>query len=202
MTEVNTAKSAPMSRATNGPFDRSEVSSLDNYASFGSLSLVPLEGMDIRLEVEEESQRVLAISIHLDHSSLQLQGFAAPKTEGLWHEVRGQLFQSIRAQGGLVEERIGSFGPELVAQLPSETGDSTLRKFSRFIGVDGPRWFLRGTVSGAAINDPAAASQIETIFRSVVVDRGSEPLPPRDLLPLMFPEGIVAPPRLHGGFLN
>lgn len=188
-----------MNRPVAGPFDISEIATLDGHASFGSIKLVPLEGMDIRLEVEESSQRVLAISIHLNHSSLQLQAFAAPKTEGLWNEIRGQLFQSIRAQGGLVEERIGSFGPELVAQLPSDD-PSGPRRFSRFIGVDGPRWFLRGMVNGAAINDPAAASQIETIFRSVVVDRGTEALPPRDLLPLEFPEGIVAPPRALGSF--
>jgi hypothetical protein len=199
MSEINTTKSAPMNRSVAGPFDLSEVSGVETHASFGSIKLVPLEGMDIRLEVEESTQRVLAISIHLNHSSLQLQAFAAPKTEGLWNEIRGQLFQSIRAQGGLVEERIGSFGPELVAQLPSDDPAGP-RRYSRFIGVDGPRWFLRGMVSGAAINDPAAASQIETIFRSVVVDRGADPLPPRDLLPLEFPEGIVAPPRMLGGF--
>lgn len=199
MSDINTTKSAPMNRSVAGPFDAAEVASLDGHASFGSIRIIPVEGMDIRLEVEENTQRVLAISIHLNHSSLQLQAFAAPKTEGLWNEIRGQLFQSIRAQGGLVEERIGSFGPELLAQLQSDDPNGP-RRYSRFIGVDGPRWFLRGMVSGAAINDPASASQIETIFRSVVVDRGTEPLPPRDLLPLEFPEGIVAPPRMLGGF--
>ena len=173
----------------------------ENFADFGAIKFPPTEGMDVRLEIEENTQRVIAIAIHLNQSALQLQAFAAQKSEGLWHEVRAQLADSIRAQGGSSEERLGSFGPELVAQLPpSDDTPGAPRRHTRFIGVDGPRWFLRGLIGGAAITDPAAASQIDSIFRSVVVDRGAEALPPRELLPLKLPDGIVAPPpRLLGG---
>lgn len=163
---------------------------------------MPVEGMDLRLEIEEESQRVLAISVAFNQSTLQLQAFAAPKSEGLWHEVRGQIASGVAAQGGIVEERIGSFGPELIAQLPA-TDATSPRRYTRFIGVDGPRWMLRGTIGGAAITDPASASYIEGIFKSLVVERGTEALPPRDLLSLKFPEGVVAPPpRMLGGMLE
>jgi hypothetical protein len=84
-----------------------------------------------------------------------------------------------------------------VAKLPliDDQGSTVGHRYARFIGVDGPRWFLRGMIGGAAIHDPASASQIETLFKSVVVDRGSEPVPPRDLLALHLPAGIVTPPR-------
>jgi len=59
--------------------------------------------------------------------------------------------------------------------------------------VDGPRWFLRGVISGAAATDPEAAAQIEELFRSVVVVRGSAPMPPRDLIPLRVPAMPGAP---------
>lgn len=54
-------------------------------------------------------------------------------------------------------------------------------------GVDGPRWFLRGVLSGrAAIDDDAAAPLLE-VLRAAVVVRGTEPMAPRELLPLALP---------------
>jgi len=203
LSEYNTAKSAPTNRSVAGPFDVAEVANLDQYGDFGAIKVIPVDGMDIRLEIEEDTQRVLSVSITLNQSTLQLQAFAAPKSEGIWHEIRSQIGQSIRAQGGLLEERVGSFGPELIAQLPNTDPSDSSRRFARFVGVDGPRWFLRGVIGGAAINDPAAANQIESVYRSVVVDRGAEPIPPRDLLPLHIPQGVVAPPRpMIGGLLS
>jgi hypothetical protein len=203
MSEVNTAKSAPLNRSQSGPFDVSEVKNLDQYGDFGAIKIIPTEGMDIRLEIEEGTTRVVSVAIQLNQSTLQLQAFAAPKSEGLWHEVRRELAQSIRAQGGLLEERVGSFGPEILAQLPNSDPADTSRRFARFVGVDGPRWFLRGVIGGAAINDPAAANQIESVFRSSVVDRGNAAVPPRDLLELQIPDGVVAPPRaMIGGLFS
>ena len=48
-------------------------------------------------------------------------------------------------------------------------------------------WFLRGVISGQGVADPAAAEQIEEIYRSIVVVRGTTPMPPRDLIPLHMP---------------
>lgn len=185
------------SRSVSGPFDLSELSEPVALVDFGSIKLPPASNVDLRLEIEEGTNRVVAVAIDCMESTLQLQAFAAPKSEGVWQDVRGQLALSIKEQGGVVEERLGSFGPELLAKLPitDEHGASQGHRTARFVGVDGPRWFLRGLIGGAAINDPAAASVIEGIFRSAVVDRGSDPIPPRDLLPLAVPPGVVTPPR-------
>ena len=59
---------------------------------------------------------------------------------------------------------------------------------ARFIGVDGPRWFLRAVVSGRAAIEPAAATEVHDLIRTAVVDRGDEAMPPRELLPLRLPE--------------
>ena len=203
MSEVNTAKSAPLNRSHSGPFDVAEVKNLDQYGDFGAIKIIPTEGMDIRLEIEDGGTRVVSVAIQLNQSTLQLQAFAAPKSEGLWHEVRRELAQSVRAQGGLLEQRVGSFGPEILAQLPNSDPGDTSRRFARFVGVDGPRWFLRGVIGGAAINDPAAANQIESVFRSTIVDRGNAAVPPRELLELQIPDGVVAPPRaMIGGLFS
>lgn len=189
-------KSAPANRASTGPFDITELLNLDNSVDFGAIRVFPVEGVEIRLEIEESSQRVIAVTLELEESTLQLQAFAAPKNEGVWNEVRVQLAGSIESQGGFAEERLGSFGAELFVKLPIvENGANVGSRNARFVGVDGPRWFLRGLISGAALTDPAAASRIEALYRSTAVDRGVEPIPPRELLSLKVPDGVIAPPR-------
>jgi hypothetical protein len=147
----------------------------------------------LRLEVEEATQRVVAVTMDLDGSSLQLQAFAAPRSEGLWDEIREQIGQSVSSQGGEVEEIVGTFGTELIAKLPTESADGG-RGFraARFMGVDGPRWFLRGVIGGNAALDRKAAEGLENLFRKVVVIRGDNPMPPRELLQLKLPKDAVA----------
>lgn len=190
-------KSAPLDRASAGPFDYAEVAFNGAYLNLGSILLPTKDGLQVKLEVEEPGQRVVAVTLEFDDSALQLQAFAAPKSEGLWHSIRLQLEDSIVSQGGTVESRVGSLGPELLAKLPivNESGTQIGTRFSRFVGVDGPKWFLRGVISGAAITDPKASADIEDLFRSVTIHRDATPLPPGDLLSLHLPGGTVAPPR-------
>ena len=65
-------------------------------------------------------------------------------------------------------------------------------RLARFVGVDGPRWFLRGVISGEGTVDASAAADIEDIFRSVVVVRGTTPMPPRDPIPLHIPTDVTS----------
>ena len=94
--------------------------------------------------------------------------------------------------------RDGAFGPELLAQIPVAAGEgqSGHMRLARFIGVDGPRWFLRGVIAGEAAVDPAAAAQVEDLFRSIVVVRGATPMPPRDLIPLRLPAASSGAPTV------
>jgi gas vesicle protein len=181
---------------TSGPFDVSEIASRDGYVDLGALLIAPSEGLQLRLEVEEATQRVVAVTMDLNGSSLQLQAFAAPKSEGLWDEIREQIGQSVGSQGGQVEEVQGSFGSELIAKLPAGAADGSQGyRVARFIGVDGPRWFLRGVLGGAAAMDREAAAPLEALFRRIVVIRGDSPMPPRDLLQLRLPkDASVTPP--------
>ncbi|NUT72009.1 DUF3710 domain-containing protein [Pseudarthrobacter sp. C4D7] len=182
-------------RSGNGPFDESEITSRDGFVDLGALLITPSEGLQLRLEVEEATQRVVAVTLDLDGSSLQLQAFAAPKTETLWDEIREQIGQSVGAQGGQVEEVEGAFGTELVAKLPAGLPDGSQGyRVARFIGVDGPRWFLRGVLGGPAALERPAAEPLEALFRQVVVVRGDSPMPPRDLLQLRLPKDASATP--------
>lgn len=183
-------KSAPADRAELGPLDEAEANPARPYIDLGGLKVLPREGLNIRLEIEESTKRVVAAGLDFADSSLQVQPFAAPRTAGLWHEIREQIAAQITSQGGQITLRDGAFGPELLAQIPVVAdGQPVQMRLARFIGVDGPRWFLRGVISGAGAVDPVAAEQIDDLFRSIVVVRGSTPMPPRDLIPLKMPAG-------------
>lgn len=194
---ADSADDTAQGRRATGPFDVSEISSRDGYVDLGALLIAPRDGLQLRLEVEEATQRVVAVTMDLDGSSLQLQAFAAPRSEGLWDEIREQIGQSVGSQGGQVEEITGDFGPELVAKLPAGSADGSQGyRVARFIGVDGPRWFLRGVFGGEAALTREAAAGLEELFRKIVVIRGDNPMPPRDLLQLRLPKdatGSVPP---------
>ncbi len=166
------------------PEDEDEVGRLD----LGGLRVAVLPGMEARVEMDQQSQQVVWATIVDGQSALQLSAFAAPKTSGIWDEVRAEIVQSLRADGGSAEEVQGPFGTELAAQLPGQApGQGRALQPARFLGVDGPRWFLRGLLSGPAAADRQAAARLEDAFRRVVVDRGSDAMAPRDPLPLRLP---------------
>jgi len=192
------AKSAPADRAENGPLDESEANAVRPYVDLGGVKIVPRADLQLRLEIEEGSKRVVAVGLDYAGSTLQVQPFAAPRTSGLWREIREQIVEQIQKQGGETRITDGPFGPEVLAKIPV-TGpdqDGSVR-LARFVGVDGPRWFLRGVIAGEGAVNAEAAEQIEDLFRSIVVVRGNTPMPPRDLIPLHMPasatDGVIAP---------
>jgi len=180
-------KSAPADRATAGPLDESEANAVRPYVDLGGVKILPRAELHLRLEVEEGSKRVVAVGLDYAGSSLQVQPFAAPRTSGLWHEIREQIVDQIHRQGGTTQVVVGSFGPEVRADIPVADGHPGDSRLARFIGVDGPRWFLRGVIAGEGATDPDAAAEVEDLFRSIVVVRGNTPMPPRDLIPLHMP---------------
>ena len=56
----------------------------------------------------------------------------------------------------------------------------------RFVGVEGPRWFLRGLFLGLAA-EPGGSPELEQVFRDIVVVRGAEAMPPGEALPMRLP---------------
>lgn len=184
---VDSPKSAPDDRATAGPFDESEANQLRPYVDLGGIKVVPREELQLRLEVEDGTNRVVAVGMDFAGSTLQVQPFAAPRTSGLWDEIRDQIVDQINRQGGSTRIADGPFGPEVLAEIPGTSVGTVESRLVRFVGVDGPRWFLRGVISGEGAVNPEAAADIEDLFRSVVVVRGSTPMPPRDLIPLHMP---------------
>lgn len=179
-------KSAPSDRAENGPFDVGEVGLLTPYLDFGSIRIAPRPELQIRADVEETSKKIVALTLELAGHRLQLQAFAASKTAGIWLETLEALGNGIASQGGESSKFQGLVGLELHAKVPVKVDGKDDFRYTRFIGVDGPRWFLRGVISSPGLDDFHYAKLIE-LFRSTAVNRGDVAMPPGDLLPLRLP---------------
>ncbi|MFC7488495.1 DUF3710 domain-containing protein [Knoellia sp. CPCC 206453] len=188
-----TVPDAPVDRSS-GPFDATEVDDDDGRLDLGSLRVSGAEGMELRLEIDQEQQHVIAATAVIGESALQLQAFAAPRSGGLWAQIRSEIAVAIETQGGTADLEYTEFGTELRTRMPSAGPDGrTVFAPARFIGVDGPRWFLRGVISGRGAIDEASAAPLLDIFRETVVVRGSDPMAPRELLPLALPQEEAAP---------
>ncbi|TQS41280.1 DUF3710 domain-containing protein [Cryptosporangium phraense] len=172
----------------NGPWDAETVPADDvQRVDLGALRVPTLTDVELRVEANQQGQ-VASVVLTDGTSALELAAFAAPRTEGIWDEVRDELEAGIRADGGVVEHEHGEFGPELRAMVKVPDGSKQLL---RFVGVDGPRWFLRATFTGAAAADPDAGPQLTESVRQVVVVRGDDAMPVRDPLPLQLPREVV-----------
>ena len=175
-------------RPERGPFDSSQVTGMGPRVDLGAIWLPVLPGLELRMEVDKKTQRITGVACAVGGSGLQVQAFAAPRTEGIWDEIRGEIAASVTKQGGTVDDLPGPFGRELLARIPAQTPDGRPGvRPARFVGVDGPRWFLRGVLTGKAAVDPAEARLLETVFANIVVVRDQNPRPPRDLLTLHLP---------------
>ncbi len=199
----------PAAGATWGPWDAADDVPAAERVDFGSLQVPVSEGFEIQLNFAEEQGPLIAVV--REDSSLQLQAFAAPKSGGLWDDVRQEIADAVTQAGGSSEEAGGPFGTELHARVPADPspGPGGLQQV-RFLGVDGPRWFLRGVITGPAAQQAAAAAPLEEVFAAVVVVRGDHPVPPRELLEIQLPEEArqamaeqaAAEQQRFGGSLN
>lgn len=170
-----------------GPYDVSEAPEEDRI-DLGGLQVPTVDGMELRMEVDQRSGAVTGANLVLGGSSLQVQAFAAPKSRGLWEDVRSSLRDSVVSQGGTAETRPGVFGPELITRLPVKRADGrTGYRPARFLGVDGRRWFLRAILTGPALGDPEQARRFETLVSRLVVVRGTGAMAPQELIPLHLP---------------
>ncbi|WP_158506805.1 DUF3710 domain-containing protein [Streptomyces collinus] len=173
-----------------GPWDYSEVDQpVEGRLDFGGLILPIVDNMEIRVDVAGNA--IISATVVLRDSAIHLQAFAAPKSEGIWDAVREEIGTGIVQQGGIIDEVEGPLGWELQAQVQVQLPDgSDGFQIVRFVGVDGPRWFLRGVISGKAALHPHAASEVEQVFRDTVVVRGQDPMAPRDPILLRLSEGM------------
>ena len=166
-----------------GPHDVAEapddgLSRLD----LGSVRLPVPEGAQLQVEMDQ-NRSVRAVHVITPVGQLTVNGYAAPKSGGLWREVSTELAEQLRGDGATVRTTTGEWGLELMAAL----GEVSLR----FVGVDGPRWMLRGVVAGPPELADKSSHALHDLVRGAIVVRGTQPMPVRTPLPLDLPPAIA-----------
>lgn len=170
-----------------GPHDAGDLSSLEGYLDFGSL-LVPVTDVELRLNIDEASGQVMSLAWLTEEAGLEVSAFAAPRTPGIWDELRPELMADATGRGGTVEEAVGPYGTEVVCSLPVQMPDGTEAvQATRIFASEGSRWLLRGALMGRPVTDPEAAAPWYALFGALVVRRGAGAMPVGDALELRLP---------------
>lgn len=181
-----------------GPYDATELDLEPGQSTgaidVGALLVRPRAGMELRLQVDDKSQRVVAAVLVQGSAGVELRAFAAPRSSGLWDDVRREVSAETTRRGGTVTEGTGRFGTEVTVVVPTRTSDGkNTSQASRIVGIDGPRWLVRATFLGQAAVDTEVAAPFEEALADVVVVRGRGPMAPRELIPMKLPEGANTP---------
>lgn len=179
-----------------GPRDRSEVTDTAGMLDFWGAPPGPRDGMQAHLETDEAGQGILAVTVLVAGSAVQA---ARPSPHprrwgsGPRFAARSPRASSPRRAGPPTSSTARSTR-SCSPGCPSAGRTAAQFQPARFIGVDGPRWFLRAVVSGAGAADPTQVAPALAVVRDVVVS-GQAPMAPRDLLPLTLPVELSAAPE-------
>ncbi|WP_019815538.1 DUF3710 domain-containing protein [Saccharomonospora saliphila] len=160
-----------------GPYDVSEAPD-DGVArmDLGSLRLPVPDGSQVQVEMDQASKAVRAVHVVTGYGQVTVSAYAAPRSGGLWREVSQELADQLRADGAQVSVGRGEWGMELSAVV----NDVALR----FVGVDGPRWMVRGVIAGPQSEAARAPEVLREIVRGTVIDRGDAPMHGRRVVSL------------------
>ena len=185
-----------------GPFDADEVELGDvQRLDLGALIVTPFEGLQLQLQVNQETKQAGAFTAIWRQSGLEVALFAASAGGGMAEEFREDVLDETAQAGGKATIEDGPFGPQVRRLLPEATDQPPAKgkgntKAGQRIHVswvwfaEGPRWLLRGTLLGqAAIGaaDSAEAAPFVEFFRNIVVRRGGKPMVPGAPIPLDVP---------------
>jgi hypothetical protein len=175
---------AELSDVSDGPYD---VADFDDDGipriDLGSVKVPVPDGSQVQVEMDPEAGGVRAVHVVTEQGQITVSAYAAPRSGGLWGEVSAELADQLRADGAKVTIGRGVWGLEISAII----GDVALR----FVGVDRPRWMLRGVIAGPQSEAAGAVEVLRDIVRRTIVDRGDAPMPVRTPLTITLPEAVA-----------
>lgn len=159
-----------------GPFDIAEAPD-DRLTriDLGSVRVPVPEGARVVAE-KDPGGKIRGVFVVTSHGRVEINAYAAPRSGGLWRQVSTELAEQLRSDGASVTSGLGEWGIELSAIL----NELALR----FVGVDGPRWMLRGVIVGPQSLAAQAPTVLRDIVRGTVVVRGDAPMPVSAPLPI------------------
>lgn len=168
-----------------GPYDISDPDAPEGeYLDLGGLKILGKSGLSMRLIPSPDQKNIADLAFSYGSSSLQLTLLASPRRVQFWQELRSDILSS---QKGATEKE-GTFGPEVYFTTKVREG---VEIPTRIVGVDGPRWMLRGIFAGPAAEGGEEKDYLDDFFSTVIANRGTEPLAPGDPVPLIFPPQLL-----------
>ena len=168
-----------------GPYDASDPDAPEGeYLDLGALKILGKPGLSMHLSPSPDRKSIVDLTFSYGSSSLKLTLLASPRNVKFWEELRSDILSS---QKGSREEE-GTFGPEVFFETKVREG---VEVPTRIVGVDGPRWMLRGIFAGPAAAGGEEKEFLDSFFSTVIADRGKEPLAPGDPVPLAFPPQLL-----------
>ena len=174
--------------AAPGPHDRSAVGDVREYyegLGFGHIDLgamaigVP-KGRDLNVALDPNGQPEFHVVTQV--SRVIPRAFAAPKSAGQWRTMVASMREQLEEQGADVTVVDGPWGRELVAEMPGAV--------FRAIGVDGNRWTAEVRIMATPELAEQAAVEGREVFEHLLINRGEEPMPVKEQLPLTIPDEI------------
>ncbi|MFE9557813.1 DUF3710 domain-containing protein [Streptomyces sp. NPDC006703] len=151
-----------------GPWDVSEAPVLGpDRIDLGGLRIPSPAGLEI--QPMRDGADILAVTAILGSTAIQLQAFHA-RDGSSWEIIRHQMKDRMQAQGGVVKEWAGTVGVELRAKMPvtNQSGRRAIQDV-KILGRDGPRWILRGIVTGLGADADSRDEWPYEMFMNTVV---------------------------------
>ena len=151
--------------------------------------VAPVPGSELRIQVDERTERVQSVLLAGAEGALELRAFAAPRNGDLWSEVRPQIAADMARRGGTATEQEGRFGPELVCQLSVKTPDGRTGQRPPGSSASTARAGCCGRRSSAspAVDPERRRSWEDALTRSPYAG-ATQAMPVGDPLPLTLPE--------------
>lgn len=170
-----------------GPRDVSEVDTSFGYIDHGSVQIPIIEGIRVSPLGTPKEGKAAGIRIGMGTSLLEIEVFAAPRSGGVWTEMRHKLRELAPQMGATVESRAGRYGTEQKVTIPVDLPDGGKGlTVVREIGHEGPRWLARVKILGQAAIEAEEIRRSERLLDQIVIVRGSEPRTRLELLPVNF----------------
>jgi len=158
------------------------------FLDLGCLQIPLRPDLEIQVDVDTASDTIISISLVLPQSIASVQLFAAATHEDAWPTVRDAIVAGLAQQHVESKVELGAFGTEIHCVMPTQTdaGDILVQPV-RFVGISGPRWFLRATIGGDAATRLEAIRLMDEILAGVVVIRGEHAMAPGEPLQFILP---------------
>jgi hypothetical protein len=173
-----------------GPFD---VEEFDDAAvvtvgrhDLGSVLIPENDAAELAIEVNQQGVPTMVWMV-TPNGRYNITAYAAPKTGNLWREVVTEIAESLRNDSAQVSVEDGPWGREVVGVMTKGPEPVVMR----FVGVDGPRWMVRGAAIGTPESADAIAADVRNALADTVVRRGDTPQPVRAMLNLQLSESLV-----------